>query len=463
MTLQGRPRPGSIAKLTTTGRAASGPRATSHDGSALEKLFGDKPFWPLAECRKAVVEFTRRGVAVVSSNAYEPRDGALKLLRPVQTRNLGLAFPGLQSTSREVGESWSKYVTRSAAETQRWLREMPGVAGHKDLLVDFAWVTQDELTQFALPGYVRLRIANLGRTGEGPWPYWEVARVHDGSRVRHAGPEQDGSFYGSWAKSLDAVPREAVYLGLDGRAKDVAELARFRKLELLRVRYVSEATLEAIRRVPTLRFLWLDTVRAQHLRPLAALSRLEGLACEDSGSLRTLSGLEPLRKLRVLTMVNLRRFTSLESLRGLVQLRGLSVGGALWTTGTIESLEPLSGLRNLRRLYLGNIKVADRSLRPLAALSRLTHLELPNRFGLREFAELATAHPQVDAELESPFLPLTRIQVQLFGCKVCGRHVRRFTRGSPSRHLCPECDASAVARHMAKWERERARAAHVSS
>jgi hypothetical protein len=290
-----------------------------------------------------------------------------------------------------------------------------------------------------------------------------VARVQDGKRVRHAGPDQDGSFYGSWAKSLDAVPRDAVYLGLDGRAKDVAELARFRKLEFLLVRYVGEATLEAIRPVPRLRFLWLDTVRAKHLRPLAALSRLEGLACEDSGTITTLAGLESLRKLRVLAIGNLRHFDPLQSIRGLVQLRGLSVGGTLWTTGTIQSLEPLSGLRNLRHLYLGNMRVADRSLRPLAALSRLTHLDLPNRFGIREFAELAAAHPQVDAELESPFLPLTRVQVQLFGCKVCGRHVRRFTRGSPSRHLCPECDAPAVARHIAKWERERARSAHVSS
>jgi hypothetical protein len=447
-----------IAKLTCAGRDATGPRGTLNDATVMKELYAEKPIWPLAECREVVAEFERRGAAVVSSNVYEFRDGVPQLLRPQERPDGGRNFPALHSTSRNPGESWEAYVTRCAAETARRLREIPGIAGHEDLHVDLAWVTPDELSQFALPGYVRQHVAGPATTGEGPWALWNVARGRDGTRVRHAGPAQHGSFYGSWAGLLDAVPRDAVYLRLDGRAKDVAGLARLKKLEVLQVRYVNQATLEAIRRVPTLRHLWLDTIRAEHLRPLAGLPRVKSLGCEDSGSLTTLSGIESLPKLRVLALSNLRRLETLDDLRGLVRLRGLSVGGSLWTTAPIESLEPLSGLRELRRLYLGNIRVRDRSLRPLCSLTRLRHLDVPDAFPLREFAELAAALPRIDPEFHEPFLKVRPIHSQILGCKKCRRNVCRLTRGTPTRLFCPECDAPAIARHIARWERERARA-----
>ena len=458
MTVPRRPRRADIAKLACAGRDATGPRGTLNDATAMKELYAEKPLWPLSECREVVAEFRTRGVAVVASDVYEMRDGVPVLLRPGQRPDGGVTFPAFHSTPKNEGESWEAYVTRSAAETERRLREIPGIAGHEDLHVDLAWVTPDELSQFAFPGYVRQRVAGLAATGVGPWALWTVARVPDGIRVRHARPEKDGSFYDSWVKSLDAVPGDAVYLGLDGRARDVAGLARLRKLEVIRTRYVNERTLEAIRQVSTLRHLWLDTIRAEHLRPLAGLPRLESLACEDSGSLTTLSGIESLPKLRVLALSNLRRLETLDDLRGLVRLRGLSVGGSLWTTAPIESLEALSGLRELRRLYLGNIRVRNRSLRPLCGLTRLRHLDVPDAFPIREFAELSAALPRIDPEFHEPFLKVRPIHSQIFGCERCRRNVRRLTRGTPTRLLCPECDAPAIARHVARWESERAQA-----
>lgn len=156
---------------------------------------------------------------------------------------------------------------------------------------------------------------------------------------------------------------------------------------------VNAAFLDEIARMPALETLYLQRVTATDLRPLAALPRLRRLIVKDATRVDDLDWVAGLAAIESLGLENLKRVGSLDPLSGLAGLRGLAVEGSMWTAMRVATLQPLAALTGLQYLFLTNLRVADRSLRPLHGLSELRGLQCARWFADGEFAALAAARP----------------------------------------------------------------------
>jgi hypothetical protein len=157
---------------------------------------------------------------------------------------------------------------------------------------------------------------------------------------------------------------------------------------------VDDAFLDEIVRMPALETLSLGTVTAADLRPLAALPRLRRLVVKDAPRIEDLEWTRGLQ-VESLGLENFKRVTLLDPLAQLTGLRGLAVEGSMWTAMRVASLQPLAGLQALEGLFLTNLRVADRSLRPLHALPELRELQCARWYAEGEFAALAAARPDL--------------------------------------------------------------------
>lgn len=159
----------------------------------------------------------------------------------------------------------------------------------------------------------------------------------------------------------------------------------------------------SLRFVSHLERLFIQSYSELDLAPLADLSSLASVVLKDYPQLRSLDGVEGLRRLEVLA-VHLGRdledisalgrspwpvLTALQlpSCRGVADISPVASCVALrffeLSEGSeIPTVAPLAGLKRLERLYLyGSTKVADGDLGPIAALPRLSDFRMRNRRG----------------------------------------------------------------------------------
>src|SRR5690349_4373398 len=161
-------------------------------------LPSNKPLWPLAEVPDAIAAFERVGAAVVEGQVYRVAQG--DLLTPVERahgRVDVLAGAGTWLCKRKPGETWPAYVARAAAAARSEIAPLTlGIepAARDRIVVDLGWVTEDELSLFDLPGFVRQVLREAVAAGRGPWGVLNVAAFADGARVRFAGAPAPGSF-----------------------------------------------------------------------------------------------------------------------------------------------------------------------------------------------------------------------------------------------------------------------------
>lgn len=156
---------------------------------------------------------------------------------------------------------------------------------------------------------------------------------------------------------------------------------------------VDTAFLEQIAQLPRLRTLHMDQVSASDLSPLAALPQLERLTIIGATKVGDLEWLDRLRGLRALGLEHFKRVHDLSPLAALTGLTGLAVEGSVWTAMRVATLAPLAGLQALEGLFLTNLRVEDRSLRPLHGLAKLRVLQCARFFPEGEFRALAAARP----------------------------------------------------------------------
>jgi hypothetical protein len=173
-------------------------------------------------------------------------------------------------------------------------------------------------------------------------------------------------------------------------------LSRCRQLTQLWAYGVDAAFLEEIVQLPRLHTLHLDDVGAADLAPLAALAGLERLTIIGATKVPDLAWTHGLGSLRVLGLEHFKRVTDLSPLAELTGLTALAVEGSLWTAMRVTTLAPLAALHDLERLFLTNLRVADKSLRPLHGLARLRVLHCARFFPDAEFQSLAAARPGLD-------------------------------------------------------------------
>ncbi len=379
--------------------------------------------------------------------------------------------------SRGEGESWAAYVRRAATTARANLA--PAAKVGRALgpayvpYIRMDWLTEEEPSLFDLPAVVRRVIDEGAPNGEPPWGYINFAGVNLGVRVRVAGATAPGSFFSAQAAaSLAGVPRSARFLHVDGKTPDLDALPGFEGLETLQIGPVGERELAIIGRLSSLRTLSLNAIRATNVDSLAALTRLEHLACADSRGLTGFGGLRDLPRLRTLVLGDLRQFTDLREVSPLTRLHGFCFGGSMWKNARVETLQPLAGLAELRLLDLRRVRVGDGALRPLTALRRLQYLALSNWFSIDQFAEIAAVFPDVGGGgFRSIWWtpPEPTDQYDFRACKRCKRFTIGMTIGKPAKRLCPECDHAKITSHTARWEalvddaRERLAAGRLTS
>jgi hypothetical protein len=410
-----------------------------------------KPLWSLGDATEVIETLAARGVAISEGQFLRLTEDGIEPLPQGRTRKAAafLAGPSTWHCERAPVQRWPLFVRRCAQMARAEVRFLLSRAGRDRIYVDLACVTEDELTCFDIPGYVRE--ATRRDLGDGRLPDALIlAPTVDATRVRWAGPAAPGSFYGDPAGTLADAPLGARALCVSGRAKDIRKLATFTSLEALWAADVDQQGLDVISRLASLRFLILSEARRVSLKALRRLNRLEYLECR-SGRFTDVAGLAQLSRLRVLC-INIRKLGDLTDVGRLSRLRGLAfVTGGPGAPAPLRSLAPLARLTGLRHLSLGHIRLTDARLDPLTALTRLRRLDISNRFPREEFAKLAAALPRTDGPHRSPFFT-DSLLAPLLTCGKCGVRTKLTTLGKPARWMCPECDAAKMRRFVADWE-----------
>lgn len=136
--------------------------------------------------------------------------------------------------------------------------------------------------------------------------------------------------------------------------------------------------------------LWAVDLAEPHL-----LARLESLRALDwrGGNIAQLAQIAECKQLVKLAVSHNRAIRSLDFLRPLESLKGLS----LYALPHISDLTPLLQLRNLKRLDLGAVRSIS-SLEPLLAIPALEVLHLCNKVGIaRTEIERLKSHPELNS------------------------------------------------------------------
>lgn len=158
---------------------------------------------------------------------------------------------------------------------------------------------------------------------------------------------------------------------------------------------VNQAFLEEIAQLDALEMLYITRVTATDLTPLRNLPRLRSLSVIDATKVTDLNWLPRTASLQALAVENMKRVTDLDALASLTQLKALAIEGSMWTAMRVASLAPLRALERLEYLFLTNLRVADKSLKPLHGLTKLRALQCANFYSAAEFVALANVRPGI--------------------------------------------------------------------
>lgn len=285
-------------------------------------------------------------------------------------------------------------------------------------------------------------------------------RHRDGLRAADAGerpPFELTTAGRPLSDDLAALPADAEYVAMTGKTKSLSRLAGAPDLMAVWATGPTPALVRALATVPRLRALSLYEIGKTDLAPVADAQSVEHLLISWAPHLVDLSWLARLPRLKTLYLNDLRR-TDLDTHPHLPNLQALYIGGGMWSALKVASFAPLRRVPNLGYLYLSNVKPADGSLEPLAALTRLRELLLPNFFEVEECARLAAALPGVEGPILRPIFLEASVDADgrpVFPCKSCGGPKLMLT-GRPASQLCPMCDAARIAKRVSRWEIARA-------
>lgn len=257
-------------------------------------------------------------------------------------------------------------------------------------------------------------------------------------------------------EDLNTVPEDATFLAIRGTARAPERLGGLPRLATLWMHPATDGMLQHVPRLPDLRALYIGKCGRVDLAPIGDCSALQHLALDRASMVADLSFLASMPRLRTLYISGARRL-DISTIPPLPRLAALHLAGGTSATLRLETLAPLARLTTLRHLTLENVRPADGSLRPLAALTRLRELHVPNGLEIEEYARIAGALPHTSGSAMTPFYAecVSRPGIEvLFRCEHCGR-TRALMTGRPAALLCPECDATAMRRRVARWEASR--------
>jgi hypothetical protein len=217
------------------------------------------------------------------------------------------------------------------------------------------------------------------------------------------------------------------------------------------VSHVTPDAIEIVSQLIGLRQLFLNGALID-CRPLARLRNLNTLTI-IADSVANTDSLAPLSDLQALGLGHLTTPPDLNQVAKVCGLRELGLSAATWARLRVPTLAPLAALHRLERFGMIGCRVDDGLLRPLATLSELRDITLPNSFSLAEFAYLAAARPDLRGPSRSPFFAKAHLTdwTNYACCERCHCYAYALTLGRPSRRLCPHCDSARIASHVRRW------------
>lgn len=194
--------------------------------------------------------------------------------------------------------------------------------------------------------------------------------------------------------SLATIHKDTSVLHVSGQTASLDALRSVVGLRSLAAHAMTDKAFEDVCEARQIEFLSANIFRVTQIGSLAKLSSLQGLELTDNTGLTSLDALANLRSLRALILENCPISVALDPLSSCVDLQYLWLSSRYSKPMRVKSLAPLHALSSLRFLKLVNVRVSDRTLRPLYGLTQLEVVELPNYFPHKEFVELAKALPK---------------------------------------------------------------------
>lgn len=245
--------------------------------------------------------------------------------------------------------------------------------------------------------------------------------------------------FGRVQPDLGGVPKDIDTLFVTGKAAQFERLLDLPALRRLSVREISQAQLELIAGLGRLTELRVFGFRGADAGPLANLEKLEFLTLEWAPKIETISWLGALERLRVLVVGDLKRIQDFAPVAELAGLRYLSISGGATTVQTVADTAPLARLTKLEELQF-RARVPGEDLSPLAAMTWLERLGIPDDYPVRVYAELAAHLTRTECPSFAPTRSYVLSGETFIG--LIGKPVRQFKAGDPkSRPLIAKREA----------------------
>ena len=260
-----------------------------------------------------------------------------------------------------------------------------------------------------------------------------------------------------WPGALDDVakaPPASTEIRLISGARNINLLPRYKDLRSLWCFDIEAESFDAICNCDTLESLYLDNVKVESFYSLKKLPQLKVLGVERCSRVTSLVDFGNLDQLGGLAISHFQNVHEIEPLARLQNLRALAVEGSMWKAMNVKTLKPLGCLTNLESLSLGNLRVEDQSLRPLASLSGLKQLNVTRFYSMEEFVSLSQKLTGANCCWFRPYVDMG----PSIKCKVCAKPTMVMLSGKGKPTLCSKCDKEKLSGHIRKWEEAVAKA-----
>jgi len=268
--------------------------------------------------------------------------------------------------------------------------------------------------------------------------FWPKSIIH---------PEQyDGAEALCLSWDLGAVPAGekkkviATWVGLLPKLHDV------RRLQVWS--HVTQPLFDAICKLSNLEVLQIKWSNVHTLDSIRGLDQLKALSIGSSTRVESIEPLAALESLEYLEVENFKLVNDFSPFVSLRRLKYLSVTGSMWTRQAIESLEPFSRMTWLTSLNVDTSHV--KSVRALETLKNLESLGIGGRLPYEEYASLSVKLPNTECRWFQPYLDIS--QTGYSPCKACRRKSMVMVTGKGKPVLCKYCDEEKLAKHVRLFE-----------
>jgi hypothetical protein len=188
--------------------------------------------------------------------------------------------------------------------------------------------------------------------------------------------------------------------------------------------------------------------RYHSLNQLSDFKNVESIevATYPDASLEFIGELSQVKSLKIIHLPRIHDISPLSKLKSLERLY-LAVLPSWDKLQHIASLNPLRGLMNLRSLSLHGIGVDDGCLKPLLSCPVLNEFHSGNIFSFQELLGLKALKPEIKGTFFEPI-----VEVPYSYCSKCGSSKVILSGVIKQAIQCPKCHGKRVQDHLSAWQ-----------